>query len=124
MAEVENVGHERRDLSPHVVIGMAFGLVTTLILVLIAVHLFQSELRHEERGEETRAPRIAVPPPRLQVNPAADLAELRESEEATLHSYGWIKRDAGVIHIPIERAIELTAERGLPARDARKGAAP
>lgn len=33
-----------------------------------------------------------------------------------LSTYGWVDRSAGSVHIPIERAIELTAQRGLPVR--------
>jgi hypothetical protein len=33
-----------------------------------------------------------------------------------LQSYGWIDQQKGVVRIPIERAMELTAERGLPVR--------
>lgn len=36
------------------------------------------------------------------------LVELRGAADATAHSYGWVNRDAGVVHLPVERAIELT----------------
>ncbi|HJQ84172.1 MAG TPA: hypothetical protein VKA21_08855, partial [Candidatus Binatia bacterium] len=50
----------------------------------------------------------APPEPRLEVAPAAELQALRREEEARLHGYGWVDRDAGIVRIPIERAIELT----------------
>ena len=37
-------------------------------------------------------------------------------EEQTLHSYGWVDQQAGVVRIPIDRAMELLAQRGLPTR--------
>jgi hypothetical protein len=40
-----------------------------------------------------------------------------------LKSYGWIDRDKGVVHIPIDRAIEILAERGLPVRAAKSAPA-
>lgn len=40
--------------------------------------------------------------------------QFRQEEDATLNNYG--RFTDGRIHIPIERAIELTAERGLPTR--------
>jgi DNA-binding GntR family transcriptional regulator len=43
------------------------------------------------------------------------------AETAILHSYGWVDRDAGIVRIPIERAIEILAERGLPTRDQGQG---
>jgi hypothetical protein len=58
-----------------------------------------------------------VPPePRLQTNPRQDLADLRAKEDETLNSYGWVDRNAGVVRIPIDEAITLTLQRGLPAR--------
>ena len=35
-------------------------------------------------------------------------------ESALLDSYGWVDKDAGTVHIPIEDAMRLTLERGLP----------
>jgi hypothetical protein len=63
-----------------------------------------------------------VPPePRLQTHPVEDLAALRAREDAALHGYAWVDRDAGVTRIPVERAIEILVERGLPARPAPEG---
>jgi hypothetical protein len=36
------------------------------------------------------------------------------SERAELRSYGWVDRDARVVHIPIDRAIEILVGRGQP----------
>jgi hypothetical protein len=44
------------------------------------------------------------------------MKELRRQEEKHLKSYGWIDREKGVAHIPIERAMEILANKGLPAR--------
>ena len=41
---------------------------------------------------------------------------MRAAENKILHSYGWIDEKKGVVRIPIERAMELTAQRGLPVR--------
>jgi len=38
-----------------------------------------------------------------------------------LEGYQWLDEDAGVVRIPIERAMELLAERGLPSRSAAEG---
>ena len=60
------------------------------------------------------------PQPRLQVVPARDLRTARSNEDALLNSYGWVDPEAGVVRIPIERAIELLAQGGLPARGRRE----
>jgi hypothetical protein len=44
----------------------------------------------------------------------ADLAALRAEEDAALHSYGWVDKGRGVARIPVEEAMRLLAERGLP----------
>ncbi len=57
-----------------------------------------------------------APEPRLQAEPVQDLQTWRAAEDHLLHSYGWIDQNAGVVRIPIERAMDLLATRGLPAR--------
>lgn len=52
--------------------------------------------------------------PRLQVDPLAELSLLNARATERLHSTGWVDRDAGVVHIPIDRAMALLVERGLP----------
>ena len=56
------------------------------------------------------------PEPRLQTNPREDLRALRAREDAVLNSYGWVDKTAGVVRIPIDEAIKLTVQRGLPVR--------
>ena len=59
--------------------------------------------------------RVELPPtPRLQVDPPGELAALRQSENAALSSYAWVDRSRGFVRIPIDRALALTTERGLP----------
>jgi hypothetical protein len=53
-----------------------------------------------------------VPPP------LEGLAALRAQEAAQLSRYDWVDPDNGVVQIPIARAMQLIARRGLPARHA------
>jgi hypothetical protein len=41
-----------------------------------------------------------------------DIATLRSHEEELLNNYGWVDREAGIVRIPIDQAIELLAEDG------------
>ena len=54
--------------------------------------------------------RIVSDAPRLQVDPPKQKSELAQSEAALLGSYGWIDQQVQVVHIPIERAIDLVSE--------------
>ena len=56
------------------------------------------------------------PAPNLQTQPFKDVYLLRRGEAEKLESYGWVDKEGGIARIPIERAMELTIERGLPAR--------
>jgi hypothetical protein len=50
---------------------------------------------------------------------AKALHELREAESGKLATYGWVDQNAKVVHLPIDRAIELTA-RDLTAKQPKR----
>ncbi|HTQ35777.1 MAG TPA: hypothetical protein VMH77_01970 [Steroidobacteraceae bacterium] len=55
--------------------------------------------------------------PALQPHPLADIDAWRRAQQQHLESYGWTDRDAGVVHIPIERAMQLVvSEHDQPGR--------
>ena len=60
--------------------------------------------------------------PRLQTLPTLDLRGLRSNEAQVLDSYAWEDKPRGVVRIPIARAMELIAERGLPERPPARAA--
>jgi hypothetical protein len=62
------------------------------------------------------------PTPHLEVSSGQVLRELRAREDDILKQYHWVNKDLGVVGIPIDRAIELLAQRGLPAREDAKPA--
>jgi hypothetical protein len=57
------------------------------------------------------------PAPQLETDERTQLNGVVLSQEDTLNSYGWIDQQAGTVHIPIERAMDLLAQRGLPVAD-------
>jgi hypothetical protein len=52
----------------------------------------------------------------LQIDAHNELRQMRVAEDAMLNSYGWVDKDSGRVRIPIERAMEILAKKGLPAR--------
>jgi hypothetical protein len=58
---------------------------------------------------------LEAPAPRLQVRPEIDLAAFRAQEAAILASYAWVDKEHGIVRIPVEDAMRLVAEQGLPA---------
>ena len=93
--------------------------VTVVAVVLLMAWLFGYFAKTQSLGPPASPftdVRVLPPDPRLQVEPNKDLDRLRAEQEKQLDSYGWVDRNPGVVHIPIERAMGLVAERGLPAR--------
>lgn len=54
--------------------------------------------------------------PSPQVGSGEALKALRATEAAALTTYGWVDKDKGIVHIPIDKAMELLLQRGLPTR--------
>ncbi|MGD9764431.1 MAG: hypothetical protein AB7V27_12005 [Candidatus Binatia bacterium] len=110
--------HERRDIYLKPVVWAGFALLIILLMTFALMFgLFERLALYEARSSPPANPLAAVegrrmpPQPRLQAHPLRDLHDLRAAEEETLNSYGWVDKDAGVVRIPIARAIDLLAER-------------
>ena len=58
----------------------------------------------------------AFPDPRLENDESKNFSKQRLNEEQVLYSFGWIDEKAGTLRIPIERAMDLLEQRGLPVR--------
>lgn len=113
-------GYERRDLSPRAIALFGVGLAVTVGVVAAVVTVFQiyAGSRYAGRQPPQRPPAVTreSTEPQLQVNGASELRTMREAEERTLNTYGWVDPQAGTVRIPIERAMEILAQKGLPAR--------
>ena len=117
------VPYEKTDVNVSGVVVFIVVLLVAAVLIQGAVWVFYRQLRQAaspsavvEYPLAEDAMRRLPPEPRLQVDPRDDLANLRRSENEVLDSYAWIDRNAGVVRIPIEQAMKLIAERGVPTR--------
>lgn len=55
------------------------------------------------------------PMPRLQLDDGnQDVADLHERENLLLDHYTWVDQSKGTVRIPIERAMQIIAQQGLP----------
>jgi hypothetical protein len=118
------VVHEERD----VIVGAILRYGLGLFVIAAAAHLLLWWLlgvyeRQNERAQTQVYPMAAsqqdrLPPePRFQQDPQQEMQDLRAKQKALLEGYGWANKDAGVARIPIEEAMRLIVERGLPARE-------
>ena len=118
-------GYEHTDANVGVMVKFAFWLFISAIIVHVGLGLMYALLiRESTESVATRRYPLAVnqgprlpAAPTLQQFPANELYEFRTQEEAELHSYGWVDKNAGTVRIPIDEAIRLTLQRGLPARE-------
>ena len=56
----------------------------------------------------------SFPTPRLETDDGnQDLSDLHDREDLLLDNYSWVDQSQGKVRIPIERAMELIAQRGL-----------
>src|SRR4051812_48342553 len=123
MAEptARQLGHEARDVNVRGVVWFAAGLVVCAVVIhLVVAGLFVVFKRgHQSPDPPSRIvlePHVLAPEPRLQANPIPEMNRFRASDEEKLNSYGWIDKERGIARIPIDRAMDLIAQRGLPTR--------
>ena len=105
------VEYEPSDADPVLIAWLGAGMALFLLLTPLGLRLMFPDAL--QRTVAT-APLTNIPSPRLQIDPRQDLAALRAAENERLSSYGWINRQQKTIHVPIERAMRMTLERGLP----------
>jgi hypothetical protein len=117
--------HEPAEFDSEIHVKGIFGAIAGLALLVafsfVAMIAFSKVLKTRaiERDPaplpvaEANQPR---PRPRaaLQADPTADMARFAKEEEAALKTWAWVDRASGVVQIPVDRALEIVAERGLP----------
>ena len=119
-ATVEKRNHERKDVDVPTLLTIAFLLFFSCMIIFVVVWGMMHYFKLHEPAKTAGQANLPVtsseefPKPRLQIKGAVDLANLRAAEETDLESYSWIDRNSGTVHIPIDRAMQLLLERGLP----------
>jgi hypothetical protein len=119
-------GYEKRDANAKGIFLSVAGLFVALVLIDVIVHFIVKDFKNSPtpadrysgsvRHQQAAAAQPAFP--RLQISAPADLSKFREEEAEQLNTYGWINKTAGVVRIPVNRAMDLVLQRGLPARKA------
>jgi hypothetical protein len=93
------------------------ALATVIGMAALLAH-YKAEAEAAYEPVSPLASKRELPPePRLQVVPAEELEAHRAMERLFLDHYQWIDRQAGLARIPIDRAMALVVERGLPVRE-------
>jgi hypothetical protein len=138
--------YERRDIGVRPVYYFLGGLVVALVVTYLVVNVFFHVLEKRSQADQTPVSPLAAkaptdtrrlppeyktnsegadyekylrknfPEPQLETNERTELNTIRQHEEDTLSTYGYVDENAGTVRIPIDRAMDLLAQRGLPTR--------
>ena len=120
-------GHETTDVSVRGLFAFTIGLFVLLVVILIGLVVLDKVFgfvdrrvdEHIERHEPGAASQVRLQPdydgPLLQVKPEEDLRWMHDHNEMDLDGYGWVDRQAGVVRLPIDRAMDLLGKRGIPS---------
>ena len=129
--------HEESDVNVRALIWFMVIFIVFAAVTHVGLYLLYRVYRNIERGAAANAPISSVampqgadvpPTPRLQPfpnrmpnndvvpptrsTPVVDMADMRESENQRLATYGWVDKQHGVVHIPIEQAKKLALQSG------------
>jgi hypothetical protein len=115
-------GHERRDANVRSLALFGVFMLGTLIVVCVGrwgVVVYVAG--HQTLGPPASPfaqgrPMPAPGQPLLQAAPRQDLLHAVEQQQQLLTTYGWVDQKAGVVRVPIDRAMDLLLQRGLPVR--------
>lgn len=119
-SEAVSRGHEEPGVNFRGVVLTTIALLLLMILPMIAVGVYLAANAPDDAGATgTAAPTAwddpALPDePSLFTNQPGELRALRAQEQERLNSSGWVDQPEGIAHIPIEQAMQLIVEQGLP----------
>jgi hypothetical protein len=141
LSHIRNVGgaHEHRDINVRGIFGFLVTLtVAAIVIQLVLWGMFKylkssynaldpepNPMLSGVRKPPAKEPARDFPQPRLQADPVRDLDKVHAAENAILNGPPvWLDEQNGVVRIPIEQAMKLTLERGLPKQPSNLQAVP
>jgi hypothetical protein len=117
-----DTAYEPRDVNPRALFIVGIGILIFAVIINLGVRLtfdYLSAIDKQNGLQPSTVVRLdsmtKPPEPRLQIDPADDLKAMRAIEASELHSYAWVNRQEGIVRIPIEQAMKLLVEQGLPS---------
>jgi hypothetical protein len=111
--------HETSDVAIRPLAIFLAWLTGLIIVALIVCAWLFSVFEHNAERHDPEPPPLAekephTPGPLLQVSPREDLHTLRNREDELLSTAAWVDKDRQIARIPIDRAMQVVAQQGLP----------
>jgi hypothetical protein len=137
------VEREPTDVNVRGVLWFLAALVVGGVLIHGAMWWIKETFTARERSASPPLPSLAarervslpkdlskIPIPRLEISASEALQELRDYESVATKTYGWVDREAGIVRIPVDRAMDLVLRENqlafrqakMPAKTDRQGA--
>ena len=120
------LGYEVRDANVSALLQFAFWMAVVLAVTMVGMKWTFDYFKRAEPLGATSSPlvkegaRVIPPAPLLQVHPHQELVDYCAAQQEAVNSYGWVSQESGVVHVPVDRAMDLVLARGLPARPANE----
>ena len=112
-------GYERKEADVRLIVYSTLGLIVGMVVVCFIVvgifNVMQKAMPRDPHISGIANPNKMPPEPRLQPHPANELQVLRQHEDDVLNHYGWVDQKAGVVRIPVDKAMDILA-RGFPTK--------
>jgi hypothetical protein len=112
MSNQAGFDYERSDIESRDIAWLAAGLgLFVVITPLLMPFVFPQSMQHRT---PSAPPALNADAPQLEIVPRNALQRFQRGEAQFTQSYGWTDRGKGAVRIPVSRAMQLLAERGLP----------
>jgi hypothetical protein len=102
--EPNNPGFDTAEVNARSVTIFLIATVVMLVVVIGGVQFYFDSIHEREFYEKVMVP------------VSEDLRDLRAREDGQLGSYGYVNKDAGVVRIPISRAMTLLAREAAEGK--------
>lgn len=115
-----DVNFEPSDIDAKAVVIVGGAVLAFAMLVSVALYpLFEHFLHVHAQQTPPALPEfthgVVLPPePRVQDNPRQDLGDYISRQQFEHHRYNIVNRETGTVTIPIDRAMDLLTQRGIP----------
>jgi len=115
--------YEHTDASVWSIVKFGLWLAVSAVIIHFGLGLMyemlKSQATTQQQEQVTEFPLATAteprqpPAPRLQQFPRNEMYDLVREQNQKLHSYGWVNKDAGTVHIPIDEAMKLVLQKGI-----------
>jgi hypothetical protein len=124
---VQSEGYERRDANIPALLKFAFGLGLLLAVTLVAMKwtfsIFDKLMPLGAPAAPFEQARQLPPSPMIQATPHMELKDYCAAQQKNVEGYSWVDQQQGIVRIPVDRAMDMILQQGLPARPASQGSA-